>query len=140
LERGQELFPNNDEIQVEILNAYVRAGQVDRAIEAYDARIAADPNDPLYRYNYGSLLLQAERFDEAIEQLSRAIELDPQNANAFYNLGAAYQNQAASFNEQIGALEDRGASQAEADAAIHRRNDLLRQALPLREPARSLTE
>lgn len=140
LERGQEMFPDNEELQIEILNAYVRAGQVDRAISAYDARIAASPNDPLYRYNYGSLLLQAERYDEAIEQLARAVELDPQNANAFYNLGAAYQNQAASFNEQIEALEDRGASQAEVDAAIDRRNDLLRQALPHLERARSLTE
>src|SRR5690606_4285590 len=140
LEHGQEMFPDNEELQIEILNAYVRAGQGDRAISAYDARIAASPNDPLYRYNYGSLLLQAERYDEAIEQLARAVELDPQNANAFYNLGAAYQNQAASFNEQIEALEDRGASQAEVDAAIDRRNDLLRQALPHLERARSLTE
>lgn len=140
LERGQEMFPDNEELQIEILNAYVRAGQVDRAISAYDARIAASPNDPLYRYNYGSLLLQAERYDEAIEQLARAVELDPQNANAFYNLGAAYQNQAASFNEQIEALEDREAPQAEVDAAINQRNDLLRQALPHLERARSLTE
>ena len=140
LERGQTMFPDNEEIQVEILNAYVRAGQVERAIDAYDARIAANPNDPLYRYNYGSLLLQAERYDEAAEHLTRAVELDAQNANAFYNLGAAYQNKAASFNDQIEALEDRDAPQAEVDAAIGQRNDLLRQALPNLERARTLTE
>lgn len=140
LERGQELFPDNDEIQTEILNAYVRAGQMDRALTAYEARIASTPDDPLYRYNYGSLLLQAERYGEATEQLARAAELDPQNANAHYNLGAAYQNQAANIQEEIEALEDRRAPQAEIDAAIARRTELLNEAKPHLEEARRLTE
>ena len=140
LERGQELFPDNEEIQTEILNAYVRAGQTDRAIDAYDARIAASPDDPLYRYNYGSLLLQAERYEEAVEQLTRATELEPGNANAHYNLGAAYQNQAADVNEQISELEDSDAPQAEVDAALARRTELLNEAKPHLEEARRLTE
>ncbi len=140
LEQGQAEFPDNEEIQTEILNAYVRAGQTDRAIDAYDARITADPDNPLYRYNYGSLLLQAERYDEAIEQLTRAAELDAQNANAFYNLGAAYQNKAASFNERVAELEDARAGQAEVDAAIASRTELLNEALPNLERARALTE
>lgn len=140
LEQGQAQFPDNEELQTEILNAYVRAGQTDRAIDAYDARIAASPDDPLYRYNYGSLLLQAERYDEAVEQLTRATELDAQNANAFYNLGAAYQNKAASFNERVAELEDADASQAEVDAAIAERTALLNQALPNLERARTLTQ
>ena len=140
LEQGQAAFPDNEELQTEILNAYVRAGQTDRAIEAYDARIAAEPENPLYRYNYGSLLLQAERFDEAVEQLTVATELDPQNANAFYNLGAAYQNKAASFNERVAELEDAGAGQAEVDAAIAERTSLLSEALPNLARARVLTE
>ncbi|MEP0549052.1 MAG: tetratricopeptide repeat protein [Rhodothermales bacterium] len=140
LEQGQAAFPDNEELQTEILNAYVRAGQTDRAIDAYNARIAADPENPLYRYNYGSLLLQAERYDEAAEQLMVATELDAQNANAFYNLGAAYQNKAASFNKRVGELEDAGASQAEVDAAIAERTSLLGQAMPNLERARALTE
>jgi len=140
LEQGREFFPENEELQTELLNAYVRAGQTERAIEAYEARIAAEPQNPLYRYNYGSLLLQAERYDEAIEQLEQAVELDPQNANAFYNLGAAYQNKAASFNQRISELEDTDAPQAEVEAAISERADLLNEALPSLESARELSE
>ncbi len=140
LEQGQAEFPDNEELQTEILNAYVRAGQTDRAIEAYNARIAAEPENPLYRYNYGSLLLQAERFDEAVEQLTVATELDGQNANAYYNLGAAYQNKAASFNARVAELEDAGAPRADVDAAIAERTSLLNDALPNLERARALTE
>ena len=140
LEQGRELFPDNEELQTELLNAYVRAGQTDRAIGAYEARITAEPDNPLYRYNYGSLLLQAERYDEAIEQLEQAIELDAQNANAYYNLGAAYQNKAASFNARIAELEDAGAAQAEVEAVIAERAELLNEALPNLERARALSE
>ena len=140
LEQGQAAFPDNEELQTEILNAYVRSGQTDRAIEAYDTRIAAEPDNALYRYNYGSLLLQAERYDESVDQLMVATELDDQNANAYYNLGAAYQNKAASLNERVAELEDAGASQADVDAAIAERSSLLGQALPNLERARSLTE
>lgn len=140
LEQGRELFPENEELQTELLNAYVRAGQTERAIEAYEARIAAEPQNPLYRYNYGSLLLQAERYEEAIEQLEQATDLDPQNANAFYNLGAAYQNKAASYNERISELEDADAPQAEVEAAINERAELLNAALPNLERARELSE
>ena len=140
LEQGRTLFPDNEEIQTEILNAYVRTNRTDDAIAAYEARITAEPDNALYRYNYGSLLLQAERYDDAIAQLSEATELDAQNANAFYNLGAAYQNKASSFNERIGDLEDNDADRAEIDAAIAQRNQLLQQALPNLERARTLTE
>jgi tetratricopeptide (TPR) repeat protein len=140
LEQGRELFPDNEELQTELLNAYVRVGQTDEAIAAYEARIAAEPENPLYRYNYGSLLLQAERYDESIEQLEQAIALDDQNANAYYNLGAAYQNKAASFNARITELEDAGASTAEVEAVIAERADLLSQALPSLERARALSE
>ena len=140
LEQGSMKFPDNEEIQTEILNAYVRAGQTDRAIEAYNTRIAAEPENALYRYNYGSLLLQAERYEDAAEQLMVATELDAENANAFYNLGAAYQNKAASFNERVAELEDAGASQADVEAAIAERAALLNQAMPNLERARVLTE
>ncbi len=140
LEQGQAMFPDNEEIQTEILNAYVRAGQTDRAMTAYDARIAASPDDPLYRYNYGSLLLQAERYDEAAVQLSRAVELDTQNSNAYYNLGAAYQNKAAASNERIREMEENNGSRADLDAAMAERTALLEKARPNLERARTLTE
>jgi tetratricopeptide (TPR) repeat protein len=140
LEQGRELFPDNEELQTELLNAYVRAGQTERAIEAYETRIAAEPDNPLYRYNYGSLLLQAERYDESIEQLVQATDLDSQNANAYYNLGAAYQNKAASYNARIAELEDADASPAEVQAAITERGELLNEALPSLVRARELSE
>jgi len=35
-------------------------------------------------------LAQSEYIDEAIEQLNHCIEIDPNHADAYYNLGVAY--------------------------------------------------
>ncbi len=140
LESGQDMFPDNEELQTEILNAYGRTGNSDQALARYAEAVESKPDDPVLRYNYGSFLLQASRYEEAAEQLMRATELDSQNANAYYNLGAAYQNKAASFNEQISELEDAGASRAEVDAVVAQRSELLEQAMPNLERARELTE
>lgn len=114
LEEATEQYPNNEELQSLRLNAYNQAGATDKAMEAYREQIEENPENATYRYNYGSLLLNAERHEEAIEQLSRAAELEPNNVKAQYNLGAAYVNRAVAFDDSLAALED-SVRQAERD-------------------------
>lgn len=106
LEKASEMFPDNTDIQAQLLNAYQASGQIDRAMQKYEEAVASDPANKLYQYNYGSMLLQAEMFDKAIEHLTKAVELDAQYANAYYNLGAAYINRAVRYSEQINAIDD----------------------------------
>jgi tetratricopeptide (TPR) repeat protein len=106
LEKARTTYPDNADIQAELLNAYQESGQMDQAMALYKGEVERDPNNKLYQYNYGSLLLQAERYDDAIVHLQRATEIDAQYANAWYNLGAAYTNKAVVVNEQITAKDD----------------------------------
>ena len=135
LETASARFPDDEDLETSLLNAYARSGQTDRAIERYETSIERLPTDPVVRYNYGALLLQAQRYDEAIEQLERATELDAANADAFYNLGAAYQNKAASLNEQAGATQDN----AEAARLNEERDENLEAALPYLQRAREVS-
>lgn len=102
------------ELEGRLLNAYNQSGQTEKAMAEYRRQIEANPENPTYRYNYGSLLLQAERYEEAVEQLTKATELEPGNVKAQYNLGAAYINQAQEIQEQVQNLSDslRSISQA----------------------------
>lgn len=138
LETAQERFPDNADIRTTRLNAYAVAGMTDRAIEEYEREIAegraTGAEEAMIRYNYGSLLLSARRIDEAIEQLTRAVELDPQNADAQYNMGAALQNKASALAQQANETEDNAA----ANALLDERAELLEQALPYLEAARDL--
>ena len=135
LEEAGARFPDDEDIETTLLNAYAESGQTDRAIERYERSIVSKPADPVVRYNYGALLLQAQRFDEAIEQLEEATRLDAQNADAFYNLGAAYQNKAAALNEQANTAEDNRASAA----LVAQRDENLEAALPYLQRAREIS-
>lgn len=135
LEEARERFPEDEDIQAELLNAYARTGQLDRAIEAYAEEVRRRPDDAIRRYNYGSFLLQAGRYEEAAEQLTRATELDPDNPNAFYNLGAAYINRVVALNEEAAELRPNDPRFQEIDEL---RRQLLAQAVVPLERAREL--
>lgn len=135
LEGAQTRFPGDEDIQTMLLNAYTLSGQTDQAIARYEQVVGQQPENATYRYNYGALLLQAERYDDAVEQLTEATRLAPDNSDAFYNLGAAYQNRAAALNEQANATEDA----AEANGLIDQRNVNLESALGPLMQARTLS-
>lgn len=153
LEKARELYPDDPEVQSQLLNAYVQAGKVEEAMNVYKEAVEKEPDNKLYRYNYGSLLLEAGRYDEAIEHLKKATELDPEYANAFYNLGAAYINKAVDVNDRAIALDDslranrsklsrEQQQQLEGEIArlVEERRQLFTQAIPPLERARALME
>ena len=153
LERARDTMPDNPDVQAQLLQAYVGAGQLDRALTYYQDAVSREPDNAVYRYNYGSLLLQNEKYDEAVEQLKRAVELSPDNANAQYNLGASYINQAVGVNEQVREMDDKlreerrtltseqiQARESEVDALVQRRTELFGLAIPALERARELAE
>jgi len=150
LEPGSEQYPDNQEIQSLLLNAYSQSGDTQRAMEAYQSQIDRNPENPTYRYNYGSLLLNADRFDAAIEQLAAATDLDPDNVKAQYNLGAAYVNKAGSINDSIRTIEDSlranedepvtDETDQQLETMAEERDSALESAIPPLEKARQLAE
>lgn len=106
LEKAATMYPEDVDIQTELLNAYQVTGQIDKALERYGSAVDRDPGNALFRYNFGSLLIQVGRYDEAIGQLSEAIKIDPDYSSAYYNIGAAHINQAVDVNTQVGELDD----------------------------------
>ena len=108
LKKAREHYMDEEgaDIQTQLMNLYVVAGREGEAAGEYRAAIESEPDNKLYRYNYGSLLLQMEDYDGAIEHLEKAVEIDPDYANAHYNLGAAYVNKAVILNDEITTLDD----------------------------------
>jgi predicted Zn-dependent protease len=68
-----------------------RRGQFDAARASCNRALAGDPNDSWALYLYGVLLLrEAGTTNAGIEKLKRAIEVDPELAQAWRSLGKAY--------------------------------------------------
>ena len=136
------------ELQNFRLNAFNQTGNTERAMQAYRDRIEENPNDATYRYNYGSLLLNANRYEEAAEQLEKAAEIDPDDPKKQYNLGAAYLNKGVALQDSLVALrdslleKDRNPTEEERKMVKdldEQRRGLFRKAIPPLERARQLS-
>ena len=153
LEDAASQFPENADVQTELLNAYQASGQIDKALESYKTAVEREPDNKLFRFNYGTLLTQIEDYPAAVAQLEKAIELDPDYSNAYYNLGAAYINMAVDVNDQVRSLDEalsaeRGdlsrdqISEREAtiNALVDERREIFDSAIAPLETAKSLFE
>lgn len=64
-----------------------------KAAESYQKAITIKPDDAAYHNNYALVLAKNKKFDEAQAELTKAAQLDPQQAGKYYfNLGAVYVN------------------------------------------------
>ena len=149
LKEATEQYPENEEMQSLLLNAFNQMGDTERAMQAYRDQIEKNPNNAQFRYNYGSMLLNADRYDDAIEQLKKASEIRSDDAKIFYNLGAAHINKAAAIDDSITTIEDRAreadrevTSEEEAmlDDMVQQRRTQFSEAIPPLEKALQLSE
>ncbi len=106
LEEGRKRYPADNNILLELSNAYIAANKIEVAREAFKAGVEKEPNNKYYRYNYGSLLLNAKDYEGAVEQLKKAVEIDSTYENAMYNLGVAYLKWGAKLRDEA-AEEDK---------------------------------
>jgi len=80
---------------------YLRTGNSDKAKEIYIKAIEDNPENFHFRYNYGTVLLEAQEYDEAIKQFEAAYAIDSTSTDLNYNLGAAYLNRGVSKREAL---------------------------------------
>jgi Tfp pilus assembly protein PilF len=67
------------------------AGKLQEAAETYRRLVEENPDDAAARASYGGVLGALKRYDEALEQLDRAAELDPLNAETYHNRGLVHE-------------------------------------------------
>ncbi len=75
-----------------LIDVYERTKNSEKAMTLTHDAVAKDPNNKLFRYAYGVFLLKQDKYPEAIEQFQKAVQIDPNYADAIYNLGVAYLN------------------------------------------------
>ncbi|UYZ64087.1 tetratricopeptide repeat protein [Hymenobacter weizhouensis] len=88
-------YPNNKGFMLEDLNMELSAGRGREAISKIEKAIAADPtNSNLYAV-LGSVYDQDKQPAKALEAYKKAVEVDPNNFDANFNLGVYNYNKAA---------------------------------------------
>jgi tetratricopeptide (TPR) repeat protein len=82
-----------------LIEAYELSGQQDKALKLTKDAVTENPGNYVYRFAYGVFLLRNEAFPEAVEQFTKALEIEPKSADATYNLGVAYLNWGVALKE-----------------------------------------
>lgn len=65
-------------------------GRTALGLSALQEAAVLDPDSPLYHNALGALHLNLKRNPEALDELTRAVDLDPNFGDALHNLGVAY--------------------------------------------------
>ncbi len=71
-------------------DTYFEQGAYTQALEAYNAAIALDPEQPEAYNSRGSTSMHLGQYEQAIADYSQAIALDATYVDAYYNRGLAY--------------------------------------------------
>jgi Tfp pilus assembly protein PilF len=68
---------------------HLQERQISLAVSSIQEAIALDGTNPIYRNSLGVIYMQLRRPDRALEEFTRATELDPSYGEAFVNRGSA---------------------------------------------------
>jgi tetratricopeptide (TPR) repeat protein len=102
--KAKAIAPLPPTLTFSLAMAYIRIGHPDWARKALEALATGNSKDALYPYWLGRLDYDAHHYDNAILQFQKAIQLAPDMAQAYDNLGLCYyrqnQNQRAVANFQ----------------------------------------
>lgn len=150
LKEGRQKFPNNQTMVTDEVNVYLKKDQHAEAMKALEVAIQGEPENASLHFAYGFVndRLAAKEIEAepkggeaydgyiaaAEKSYTKAVELDGENFDAVYNLGALYFNQAVKMNEAANLIDDTKkfeAARAEADKVFER-------ALPILEKAYSI--
>lgn len=88
------LEPYNEAANNFVVTVYDALGKKEEATKRIEALIKNDPDNKSFRLSYGNLLMQLERYDDAITQYLKALELDSEFIDAIRNIASAYKNKA----------------------------------------------
>lgn len=90
LNRATADFPENSELNNDLLNTYIAANRVSEAVSKFTGYADKNSQDASAQYAAGTALLQVNKFQEAITYLERVTVIDPENTSGMYNLCVAY--------------------------------------------------
>ena len=91
---------------VELINHYLLGGEPEKAEVYLDAAIKQDPKNASFYRAKGTLYEKTERPAQAEEMYVKALELDPKDFLAQYNLGNIKLTEAINFHKKVQDIVD----------------------------------
>jgi tetratricopeptide (TPR) repeat protein len=130
----QGKFPNDKGVTLQLIDLYIKSNKNAEAQKYIQVAKADDPGNYSLWYAAGIIYLNESKYDEAIPELTKSIELKGDLYDTQYGLGAAYINKAAEMFKKANDIMDVKLYTAAIDEA----NAVYAKALPYIEKAHEL--
>jgi tetratricopeptide (TPR) repeat protein len=130
----QGKFPNDKGVVLQLIDLYIKSSKNAEAQKYIQLAKADDPGNYSLYYAAGIIYLNENKYDEAIPELAKSIELKGDLYDTQYGLGAAYINKAADMFKKANDIMD----VKEYTKAIDEANAVYAKALPYIEKAHEL--
>jgi tetratricopeptide (TPR) repeat protein len=88
------LDPTNIGANSRLVELYQSQGKTDEAITEIGNLVKKEPDNKFYLAQFGDIYMRLSRYDDAIEQYGKALEIDPEFCDVLRNIAAAYKNKA----------------------------------------------
>jgi len=127
-------FPGDKNVTLQLIDLYIKAGKNDEALKNLAVAKADDPGNYSLWFAEGIIYLNTEKYDEAITDLTKSIELKSDLYDSQYGLGAAYINKASDMFVKANDIMDVN----KYNTAIEEAMGVFSKALPYMEKANEL--
>jgi tetratricopeptide (TPR) repeat protein len=127
-------FPENKNVTLQLIDLYIKSGKNAEAQKYIKVAKEADPGNYSLYFAAGIIYLNENKYDEAIPELVKSIELKGDLFDTQYGLGAAYINKAADMFKAANEIMD----VKKYTDAIDQANAVYAKALPYMEKAHEL--
>ena len=126
-------YPNEQSINVQLINYYIMTNKADSAISYLDKAIEKEKENSSFYLAKGVALDRLGRQDEAVEVYKKATEIKPENADAYYNIGVIYFNRGVKQFDVANAVPTN--DQARYEVEKKKADDYFKDAVPYLEKA-----
>jgi tetratricopeptide (TPR) repeat protein len=128
------IFPGDKTITLQLIDLYIKSSKNEEALKYIKVAKENDPSNYTLYFAAGIIYLNQNRFDDAITELSKSIELNSEIFDSQYGLGAAYINKASEMFVKANEIMD----VKKYSDAIDLANTVYAKALPYMEKAYEL--
>ena len=131
---GVQKFPSNPMYARSLINEYLKRNELGEALVWIERAIADGDSGSVFWNLKGQILEHEGKLDEAVTAFAKAVEVNPEDADALGNLGRIYYNQAVEERDRVYAIRDN----KKYEAAKKKLADWFRKPLPYLEKAHEL--
>jgi tetratricopeptide (TPR) repeat protein len=129
-----KLFPDDKTITLQLIDLYIKSGKNAEAQKYIKIAKESDPTNYTLYFAAGIIYLNEEKYDEAIVELQKSIEINSEVFDTPYGTGAAYINKAAEMFKAANEIMD----VKKYSEAVDQANAVYAKALPFMEKAYKL--